>query len=69
MSAIALAINATPLFASRYVLDLAVPQVSVLTEQVADLISAQVVGTLLAMAFRWWAFRRWVFPLVETPTA
>jgi hypothetical protein len=20
------------------------------------------VGTLLAMAFRWWAFRRWVFP-------
>ena len=69
VSALALGINAAPLFASRYVLDLAVPAVSPWTEQVADLVSAQVVGTLLAMAFRWWSFRRWVFPLVEERTA
>lgn len=60
--AVALAINAAPLGVSRYVLDLAAPQVSPLTEEVADLLSAQVIGTLLAMVFRWWAFRRWVFP-------
>jgi putative flippase GtrA len=62
VSGIALAVNAAPLGISRYALHLAVPYVSAFSEQVADLISAQVVGTLLAMAFRWWAFRRWVFP-------
>jgi putative flippase GtrA len=62
VSGIALAINAAPLAISRYALDLAQPAVSALTEHVADLVSAQLVGTLLAMIFRWWAFRRWVFP-------
>lgn len=62
VSGVALAVNAAPLGISRYVLDLAQPAVSSLTEHVADLVSAQVVGTLLAMVFRWWAFRRWVFP-------
>lgn len=62
VSGVALAINAAPLGVSRYVLDLATPHVSALAEQVADLLSAQVIGTLLAMVFRWWAFRRWVFP-------
>lgn len=62
VSAIAMAINAAPLGISRYVLDLATPNVSSLVEQVADLLSAQIIGTLLAMVFRWWAFRRWVFP-------
>ncbi|GAA4935981.1 putative flippase GtrA [Actinomycetospora succinea] len=62
VSGVALAINAAPLGVSRYVLDLAQPAVSSLTEHVADLVSAQIIGTLLAMVFRWWAFRRWVFP-------
>jgi putative flippase GtrA len=62
VSGIALLVNAAPLGISRYVLDLAVPHVSAFSEQVADLVSAQIVGTLLAMGFRWWAFRRWVFP-------
>ncbi len=62
VSGVALLVNAAPLGVSRYVLHLAEPYVSELTEQVADLVSAQIVGTLLAMAFRWWAFRRWVFP-------
>ena len=30
--------------------------------EIADLTSAQIIGTLLAMLFRWWAFRRYVFP-------
>jgi putative flippase GtrA len=62
VSGIALLVNAAPLGISRYVLHLATPYVSDFTQQAADLVSAQVVGTLLAMAFRWWAFRRWVFP-------
>jgi putative flippase GtrA len=62
VSAIGLAINSAPLWVSSYVLDLRVPDVSPLTENVADFVSAQLVGTLLATAFRWWAFRRYVFP-------
>jgi hypothetical protein len=31
-------------------------------ENIADFISAYVIGNLLQMAFRFWAFRRWVFP-------
>jgi putative flippase GtrA len=67
VSGIALLVNAAPLGVSRYVLHLAEPYVSGLTEQVADLVSAQIVGTLLAMGFRWWAFRRWVFPTALGP--
>ncbi len=59
---IGLVINATPLWLSRYVLDLQVPQVSLLVQEAADFASANVIGTLLAMAFRWWAFRKYVFP-------
>jgi putative flippase GtrA len=59
---IGLVINATPLWISRYMLDLRVPTVSLLAQEAADFASANVIGTLLAMAFRWWAFRRYVFP-------
>jgi putative flippase GtrA len=62
ISGIGLVINAAPLWISRYVFDLQVPEVSRLTMEIADFTSAQLVGTLLAMAFRWWAFRRYVFP-------
>jgi hypothetical protein len=55
-------INAIPLWISRYVLELKIPQVSLLAQEAADFISANVIGTLLAMAFRWWAFRKYVFP-------
>jgi putative flippase GtrA len=50
------------LWISRYMLELHVPQVSLLAQETADFASANVIGTLLAMAFRWWAFRRYVFP-------
>jgi putative flippase GtrA len=62
ISGIGLVINAAPLWISRYAFHLQVPEVSRLTMEIADFTSAQIVGTLLAMAFRWWAFRRFVFP-------
>ncbi len=62
ISGVGMVINAAPLWISRYVFDLQVPFVSRLTMELADFTSAQIIGTLLAMLFRWWAFRRYVFP-------
>ena len=62
ISGVGMVINAAPLWVSRYVFDLQVPEVGRLTMEIADFASAQIVGTLLAMLFRWWAFRRFVFP-------
>jgi putative flippase GtrA len=62
ISGLCIAITAAPLGISRYLLDLTTPHVSPFTQEVADFVSAQVIGTLCAMAFRWWSFRRFVFP-------
>jgi putative flippase GtrA len=62
ISGIGVAVYTAPLAVSRYVLDLKVPVVSLLSQNVADFVSGQIVGVLLGMAFRWWAFRRFVFP-------
>ena len=47
---------------SVVMLDLKEPAVSLLAQEMADFVSGQIVGVLLGMAFRWWAFRRFVFP-------
>jgi putative flippase GtrA len=62
VSGIGVAVYSAPLAVSRYLLDLSVPQVSLFTQEVADFVSGQIIGVLLGMAFRWWAFRRFVFP-------
>ena len=62
ISGLGVAVYTAPLAISRYVLDLKVPGVSLLTQEVADFVSGQILGTLVGMAFRWWAFRRFVFP-------
>jgi putative flippase GtrA len=62
ISGIGVGVYAAPLWISRYVLDLRVPMVTVFVEHLADFVSGQIVGVLLGMAFRWWAFRRFVFP-------
>ena len=63
ISGVGIAVTSAPLAVSRYLLDLwTVRGASPFTQEVADFVSAQIVGTLLAMAFRWWAFRKWVFP-------
>ncbi|MFD0365704.1 GtrA family protein [Nocardia sp. GCM10030253] len=51
-----------PLWVSSYVFDLRQPDVSFTVENIADFISAFIIGNLLQMAFRFWAMRRWVFP-------
>lgn len=62
ISGIALAINLIPLLASRYLFGLQVPEVSRFVQEIADFASASILGMLLAMVFRFWAFRKWVFP-------
>jgi putative flippase GtrA len=62
VSAIGLVLTAAPLWLSRYGLHLETPDVSRFAQEVADFVSAQIVGTIVAMVFRWWAFRRFVFP-------
>jgi putative flippase GtrA len=62
ISGIALVINVIPLYASRYALHLETPHVSRLVQELADFASGSVIGMLLAMFFRFWALKKWVFP-------
>ncbi|GAA1309556.1 GtrA family protein [Saccharothrix xinjiangensis] len=63
ISGVGIALNSVPLGVSRYLLHLETPAVSLAVQEVADFLSSMIIGTLVATAFRWWAFRRWVFPL------
>lgn len=62
VSGVGVAVYTAPLAISRYLLLLRVPEVSLLTQEIADFVSGQIIGVLAGMAFRWWAFRRFVFP-------
>jgi putative flippase GtrA len=64
-SGVGVVLSMAPLWVSSYVLQLRVPSVSLTAENLADFVSAYVIGNLLQMAFRFWAFRRWVFPNVN----
>ena len=61
-SGVGVLLSMAPLWFSSYILELRVPTVSLAVENIADFFAAYVVGNLLQMAFRFWAFRRWVFP-------
>jgi putative flippase GtrA len=61
-SGVGVLLSMAPLWVSSYVLALRAPTVSLTVENIADFISAYIIGNLLQMAFRFWAFRRWVFP-------
>ena len=61
-SGVGVLLSMAPLWFSSYVLQLRVPAVSLTAENIADFISAYIIGNLLQMGFRFWAFRRWVFP-------
>lgn len=57
------AINLAPLATSHYLLGINIGHgYSRLTVSIADWVSANIVGTLIAMIFRYWSYRRWVFP-------
>jgi putative flippase GtrA len=62
ISGVGVGLNSAPLWISRYALQLEEPHVSRLVQEVADFASGSIIGMLLAMFFRFWAFRRWVFP-------
>jgi putative flippase GtrA len=62
INAVATLITAMPLWIARYVFELRVPEVSRLVQEVSDFAFGIVIGTLLAMTFRLWAYRKWVFP-------
>jgi len=53
LNLVGLAITLVPLAISRYVLDL--------SSALADNISANIIGVAFGTAFRFWAYRRWVF--------
>jgi putative flippase GtrA len=61
-SGVGVLLSMAPLWVSSYMLQLRVPMVSLTAENIADFVSAYIIGNLLQMAFRFWAFRRWVFP-------
>ncbi|MFC7531890.1 GtrA family protein [Actinoplanes sp. GCM10030250] len=65
VSAVGIALNSLPLAVSRYVLDLQVPLVTRPVQEIADFVSGIIIGTLIAMCFRLWAFKRFVFPHAE----
>ncbi len=61
-SGVGVVLSMAPLWFAHYVLQLRVPEVSLTMENITDFLSAYIIGNLLQMAFRFWAFRRWVFP-------
>ncbi len=65
LSAVALGLNAVPQLVSRYVLQLEQPHVGLLTQEIADFVSGAIIGTLLGTVFRWWSFKKWVFPQAD----
>jgi putative flippase GtrA len=67
VNGIALGLNLVPLAISQYVIGINPANYSSLTVSVANFISANIIGTALGMAFRFWAYRKWVFPEELTP--
>jgi putative flippase GtrA len=68
ISGIGVVLNSVPEYISRYWLQLQVPHVSLLVQEIADFTSGMIIGTLVAMVFRWWAFKKWVFPTENART-
>ena len=62
VNGIAMALNLVPLALSQYVFGFNTDNYSSLTVSITNFISANVIGTILGMAFRFWAYRKWVFP-------
>ncbi|SUE14793.1 gtra-like protein [Rhodococcus gordoniae] len=67
ISGIGVVLSFIPLWISSYVFDLRVPEVSLATENIADFVSAYIIGNLLQMIFRFYCFRKFVFPEEMVP--
>ena len=68
VNGIALGLNLVPLAISQYVFGISSGNYSALTVTIANFVAANVIGTALGMAFRFWAYRRFVFPEELTPS-
>lgn len=62
VNGLALGLNLIPLALSRYVFGFNLEEHSRFAVSLADFISANIIGTLIGMVFRYWAYRRFVFP-------
>jgi putative flippase GtrA len=62
VNAVAIGVSDIPLWIARYVFDLRAPDVSRMVQEISDFGFGILAGTLVAMAFRLWAYRKWVFP-------
>jgi putative flippase GtrA len=67
VNGVALAVNLIPLALSQYVFGFNTDNYAALTVTISNFISANIIGTGLGMAFRFWAYRKWVFPEELTP--
>lgn len=61
VSAIAIGINDIPLYISHYAFNLQTPHVGKMTAEISDFVSGLIIGTLVAMVFRFWAMKHLVF--------
>lgn len=62
INGLALGLNLIPLWISHYLLGFNPDHYSQSTVSIADFISANIIGTLVGMVFRYWAYRKYVFP-------
>lgn len=61
VSGIGAFINSAPVYFSRYILGFEHPNVSLLFQEVSDFISGPIIGTILAMVFRWFMMKVVIF--------
>jgi putative flippase GtrA len=65
ISGIGVGLNSLPLAVSRYLFHLQVPHVSLFMQEASDFFFGMILGTAIAMVFRLWAFKKWVFPQAD----
>jgi putative flippase GtrA len=61
INGIGIALNSAPLYLARYAFALQTPHISRTAQEISDFVWGMIIGTLLAMFFRLWAYRKWVF--------
>jgi len=67
VSAIGIVLNSAPYWVSRYVFHLATPNISMAGQEIADFVSGPIIGTIIAMGFRYVAMEWWVFGRAASP--
>jgi putative flippase GtrA len=62
VNGIGLLLNLVPLWIAHYLLGFNQDNFAQVTVSISDFVSGSIIGTALGMAFRFWAYRRFVFP-------